>query len=273
MTTFDLINNQPSPHSSIAMVQNTSNNALIVGGSSGVGQAVAALALTHLSNPHVIIVSSNPDRIKATLETLRKPNSSAKVDGIVQDLSNFDSSQADVESMLSAASSKFNGKINHIVWTAGDSGVFARPDDTNLDLAKAATVRLYSPLCLEKLALKHMAVDRRSSITLTSGVTVYRPFKGLGNRIAFAGSLRTGTMAMAVEVALICVNFVILGAIKTLALDEAMPNEEAKNAFAQKTLLKTIGDAEDAAEAYLASIRCAYMTGSRINCEGGSLLV
>ena len=46
-----------------------------------------------------------------------------------------------------------------------------------------------------------------------------------------------------------------------------------KKQLADATLLKCIGSAEEAAEAYLYCMRCAYVTGTRIDVDGGALLV
>lgn len=81
------------------------------------------------------------------------------------------------------------------------------------------------------------------------------------------------TRSLAVDLAPIRSNFVVFGAISTPLLEGFVGgNEEAKKHLASSTLLKEIGGADEAAEAFLYSMRCAYVTGSRIDCEGGSLL-
>ena len=61
------------------MAQNTHNRVLIVGGSSGVGLAVAELALKgHLPNPHVIISSSNKQKLEKAIEDVGTKSAGSK---------------------------------------------------------------------------------------------------------------------------------------------------------------------------------------------------
>lgn len=118
-----------------------------------------------------------------------------------------------------------------------------------------------------------MTDSTSSSITLTSGVLVYRPRPGMGRMIAAAGGIESGTRGLAVDIAPIRVNFIVLGAIQTPLLDEFTGGKpEMLNHFAQSTLAKRVGTSEEAAEAYVFSMRCAYMTGARIDVDGGALL-
>ena len=100
------------------MAQNTHNNVLVVGGSSGIGLATAKLSLTQLPGANVIISSSNKDKLEKAVKDI-KDSVNAKdsiVDYVVGDMSNFDTQHDDVESMLKAAVERFGGKIDHIVW-------------------------------------------------------------------------------------------------------------------------------------------------------------
>ena len=75
---------------------------------------------------------------------------------------------------------------------------------------------------------------------------------------------------LAVDLAPIRANFAVLGLIKTPLLDGF--SSTMIQHFTEKTLLKCVGAAEESAEAYLFCMRCAYVTGSRIDVEGGALL-
>jgi NAD(P)-dependent dehydrogenase (short-subunit alcohol dehydrogenase family) len=262
------------------MAQNTHNNVLVVGGSSGVGLAVAKLALSHLPSSNIIISSSNEIKLKAAVEDIsaaaaKSPtDSSTIIDYIVGDVGNFDSQYNDIEAMLKAATARFGAKIDHIVWTAGN-----RPASTNgaershKDLIEIASPRLFGPLTLEQLASKYMVESKYSSITITSGIRVYKPTRGRGRLAAAAGGIEAGTKGLAVDLAPIRVNFVVLGIIQTPLVDGFVQgNEDLKKQLADATLLKCIGSAEEAAEAYLYCMRCAYVTGTRIDVDGGALL-
>ncbi len=78
---------------------------------------------------------------------------------------------------------------------------------------------------------------------------------------------------MAVELAPIRVNFVVLGAIKTPLLDSMTRGyEQVEKSLADSSLLKSIGTADEAAEAYLYAMRASFTTGTRIDVDGGFLV-
>ena len=259
------------------MAQNTHNNVLVVGGSSGVGLAVAKLALSNLPSSNIIISSSNDGKLKAAVKEISAAaakDSSTIIDYIVGDVSNFDSQYADVEAILKAATDRFAGKIDHIVWTAGNMPASVNSGErSHKDLIEVASPRLFGPMTLEQLAPKYMVESKHSSITITSGIRVYKPTRGRGRLAAAAGGIEAGTKGLAVDLAPIRANFIVLGIIQTPLVDGFVQgNEEVKRQLANATLLKCIGSAEEAAEAYLYCMRCAYVTGTRIDVDGGALL-
>lgn len=157
------------------MALNTRNNVLVIGGSTGIGLATAILSLSQLPGANVIVSSSNKDKLEKAVETL-KAEAAAKnkiIDYVVGDISRFETQRDDVEAILKAATEKFEGKIDHIVWTAaGPSSATTRAEPTSQDALAAATARVYGPLTLCHLAKTYMHDDRRSSITISSGALV-----------------------------------------------------------------------------------------------------
>ena len=95
----------------------------------------------------------------------------------------------------------------------------------------------------------------------------------MGRMIAAAGGLESGTRGLAVDLAPIRVNFIVLRAIDTPLLTAAVGgNTGILDKYAEGTLVKRIGTSDEAAEAYVFCMRCSFMTGSRIDVEGGALL-
>lgn len=79
--------------------------------------------------------------------------------------------------------------------------------------------------------------------------------------------------ALAADLAPIRANSVILGPVQTTLLDGLTKGNQAIiDHLANGTLVKAIAGADEAAEAYLYSMRCAFVTGSKIDCEGGMLI-
>ena len=251
------------------------NNIVIFGGSSGIGLAVARLAIAHLPSPNIILCSSNREKLNGATALVREVEGSrGVVYPIVADLSNSDTQFDNVENVLRQAKSTFEGPIDHIIWTAGGTiGLTQSDKRSNDDLLAVQTVRVFGPLTLLHLAPDYMTESRLSSITITSGVRVYRPTKGRGRATAAAAALDGAVRGLAVDLAPIRVNGVVLGAIHTPLLDRFAPRDsEAAKGLAEQTLLGRIGDADEAAEAYLYSMRCGYATGSMIVVDGGAML-
>ena len=251
------------------------NNVVIFGGSSGIGLAVAKLAITHLPSPNIILCSSNQEKLDNATASVRDVKGELGiVDSIVADLGNSDSQFDNVETVLRQAKSIFEGPIDHIIWTAGGTiGLTQTNKRSNDDFMAIQTVRVFGPLTLLHLAPDYMTKSRLSSVTITSGVRVYRPARGRARATAAAGALDAAVRGLAVDLAPIRVNGVVLGTIHTPLLDRVAPRDsQAAKQFAEQTLVKAVGDADEAAEAYLYSMRCAYVTGSMMVVDGGALL-
>lgn len=157
------------------MALNTKNNVLVVGGSTGIGLETAKLALSHLPGSNVIIASSKKDKLEKAVKEIEASASSDGhiIDYVVADMSNLDTHDDEVEKLLQAATKRFDGKIDHIVWTAGEAlnrEAMAKPSRANA-MAVAST-RLWAPATLAHLAKQYMNDTRRSSITISSGVLV-----------------------------------------------------------------------------------------------------
>ncbi len=257
------------------MAKASHNNIVIFGASSGIGLAVAKLAVSHLPSPNIVLSSSDQAKLEKATASVREINAnSGIVTSIVADLGDTDTQFDAVEDVLRQAKSIFGGPIDHIIWTAGGTLGLSQSDKrSNDDLRVVQTVRVFGPLTLLHLAPDYMTPSRQSSITITSGVRVYRPTKGRARAAAGAAALDGVVRGLAVDLAPIRVNGVVLGPIHTPLLDRFAPRDsEAAKGLAEQTLVKAIGDADEAAEAYLYSMRCGYATGSMIVVDGGALL-
>lgn len=235
------------------------NNAriLVVGGGSGIGFAVARASVAE--GAQVTIASTNRDKLAAASERL------GGVASAVLDLTD--------EAMV-AAYFAASGQFDHIVSTAGDWGKARRGPfaEMNLDDAQALfAVRFWGAA---KLA-KHGAGALRAggSLTLTSGMSAFRPQKGTVMATAMAGSVEHLVYGLAAELAPLRVNGVFPGGVATEifhGLPEAMRlAEEAR--FATQPLPR-IGQPDEVAQAYLYLMKCGYVTGQILQVDGGGLL-
>jgi NAD(P)-dependent dehydrogenase (short-subunit alcohol dehydrogenase family) len=174
---------------------------VIIGGSSGIGFAVAQLALD--DGAQVVIGSSGADHVDGAVKRLGNGASGSAVD--VKD-----------EASVAAFFERI-GSFDHLVYTAGDwspqrgGGAIAK-----LDLVGANatfTVRFWGALSAIKHAQGRISPD--GSITLTDGVIAHRPRKGAVISTAMAGAIEHMTRALAVDLAPLRVNAVCPGLVLT----------------------------------------------------------
>jgi len=228
---------------------------LIVGGGSGIGFAVAKAA--KVEGARIVIASTNSEKLQNAATRL------GNAETAVLDVTN--------ESAV-AAFFAGSGDFDHVITTAGDWGKARRGPLAEIDFDQARAlfgVRFWGAATLAKHGAKR--VRHGGSITLTSGMSAFRPQKGSAMATAMAGSVEHLTYGLAVELAPIRVNAVFPGGVATeifAGLPEAMrATEEARF---RTNLLPRIGQPDEVAEAYLYLMKCSYVTGQIIKVDGGS---
>jgi NAD(P)-dependent dehydrogenase (short-subunit alcohol dehydrogenase family) len=235
----------------------TGEKVVVIGGSSGMGLATARAAAQ--AGAAVTIASSDKGRLDAALAGL--PEGCA---GVVADTRSEDAIAALFEHV---------GRLDHLVYTAGDS-VAPRPlVDADLgDARQKLDVRFWGSVA----AIKHAAprMGPRGSISVTSGTVGVRPVPGFALGAAGVGAIEGLARGLAVELAPIRVNVVRAGAVRTPMWDRI--SEEQREgmfaAMAKRTLTGAIGEAEQIAATHLYLMQNGFVTGTVITVDGGSLL-
>lgn len=227
---------------------------LVIGGSSGIGFAVARAALGE--GARVTIASSSEAKLSGALDRLGDGESA------VLDVTD----EAGVEAFFASS-----GPFDHIIFTAADWGPVELTEfsQTNLEeAAKLFEVRFWGALAVVKHGAK--CVPSGGSITLTNGMAAHRPDKGMATAAAMAGAVEHLVLGLAVELAPIRVNAVCPGAIHTEAFDDVPPEfRKFQEARLAGQLLPRVGQPDEAAEAYLYLMRGSYTTGQVLRVEGG----
>jgi NAD(P)-dependent dehydrogenase (short-subunit alcohol dehydrogenase family) len=233
---------------------------VIVGGSSGIGFAVAEAVLAE--HGKVIVASSKPANVAAAVQRL-----SAGATGLVVDVTD--------EKSVEAAFGQLS-QVDHLVFTAGDWSAARRNSlaDMNLEHGSAIfAVRFWGAIASVKHA--HKALTPGGSITLTNGMIAHRPARDSALTTAMAGAIEHLTCALAVELAPIRVNAVCPGPIRTEVWN-GIPEDRREERFQQMTMrqpLARIGEPKEVAEAYLYLMRAGYTTGQILRVDGGSSVV
>ena len=227
---------------------------LVIGGSSGIGFAVAKAVLEE--GGKVTIASSSSDRLRDAVERLGG-GEAAQLD--VAD-------EGAVQSFFAGS-----GTFDHIVFTAADWAEVKHSSFAELDLAAAKglfEVRFWGALAVAKHGARRLKAG--GSLTLSNGMAAHRPQKGMPEASAMAGAVEHLVMGLAVELAPIRVNGVCPGAIVTEAWDEVPPEfRKFQEARLAGQLIPRAGTPEEAAEAYLYLMRGTYTTGQILRVEGG----
>ncbi|HTP78262.1 MAG TPA: SDR family oxidoreductase [Rhizomicrobium sp.] len=236
-----------------------SKRIVIIGGSSGIGFAIAENAESEGAN--VVVASSNPAKVEAAVKSL-----SGRATGFTIDVT----SEASVETVFSKI-----GRFDHLVTTAGDWKAKRGPvPDMDLDAAKwNFAVRFWGALAAVKHA--HKFIDPNGSITLTDGMVAHRPSKGSAVATAMAGAVEHLTRGLAVDLAPVRVNCVCPGLIRT-GVWESIPEDRRAEQFERMTKrqpLSRVGEPSEAAEAYLYLMRGGYTTGQVLHVDGGLSVV
>ncbi|HEU0231332.1 MAG TPA: SDR family oxidoreductase [Burkholderiaceae bacterium] len=229
---------------------------VVIGGSSGMGYAVAQGALTE--GARVVIGSSNQAKVDAATQRLGAGASGAVLD--VRD-------EASVAAFFDALEA-----FDHLVFTAGDQAPHVPAPLSELDIAAAGEglkVRFWGALMAIKHAQPHLSAH--GSITLTDGLLAHMPRKGVPLATAFAGATEHLVRSLALDLAPLRVNSVCPGPVLTERL--APWPAEVINQMTERQPLPRAADPAEVAQAYLYLMRGGYTTGQVLIVDGGRMLV
>ena len=231
---------------------------VIVGGSSGIGLAIAEKAASQ--GAEVIIVSSNQERVQEAAKSIGGGAQGQAVDV---------SDEKAVESFFTKI-----GAFDHLVFTAGDSLQLHELADTDLKQARRAfELRYWSALATVKYGTPQ--IRKGGSIVLTTGVAGQRPQSGWVIAASVCGTIEALTRALAIELAPIRVNAVCPGVVRT-NLWQNMSSAEREQLFesvGKRLPVGRVGEAHDLAQAYLFLMKEGFSTGQTVVVDGGTVLV
>ncbi len=234
---------------------------VIIGGSSGIGFAIARGALE--AGARVVIASSRRASVEAALTKL----TSAKASGTTIDVADESSVSAFFDGV---------GAFDHLAYTAGDWTAAGSGPIGDLDLAAANAIfriRFWGALACVKHALKRL--DGAGSITLTDGIVAHRPQKFQALSSAMTGAIEHLAQALAVDLAPVRVNAVCPGMVATEVWDR-LPPAQREERLVRRTARQPLprpGAPAEVAEAYLHLMRASFTTGQVLRVDGGLSLI
>lgn len=227
-------------------------NVVVVGGSSGIGLATAALAKSEGAS--VIIASRSAERLRAAADKIGARGIEADV-----------TSDASVEALF-----KTCGKVDHVVVTAAQ----LRAGPFKTQSMEDARVTMESKFWGAWRIARCAEIAPGGSLTLVSGFLSVRPRPATAIVGAANGALEALTRSLALELAPVRVNAVSPGVIDT-PIRAAMP-EEARRKMLEQTAaalpVRRVGTGEDIARQILAFMVIGFATGSIVYLDGGATI-
>lgn len=231
---------------------------IVVGGSSGIGLAVAQQ--TAAQGAEVVIASSNPQRVQEAVSIL-----GGKAQGHPLDISDEPAVRSFFEKL---------GRFDHLVFTAGDSLHLGELATADLQKARRAfDLRYWGSLAAVKYGSP--LIRTGGSIVLTTGIAGARPRAGWAFGASVCGAMESLTRALAVELKPIRVNAVSPGFVRT-NLWSNMPEQQRESMYesvGKSLLVGRVGEADDIAQAYLFLMQEGFSSGQILVVDGGALLV
>lgn len=229
---------------------------VIVGGSSGIGKAIAQRALQEGAS--VVIAGRSQDKLDAAKILLG---------GLVETIA-FDSGDPQAAADVYAGI----GPIDHFVSTAA-SLTYASIASIDLYAVEAMiSTKIRGPLLAARFAADK--IREGGSMTFLTGLAAYRPTPGTVAVATVNAALEGMVKALAVELAPLRVNGLSPGVTETPGWD-FMPGQDREKLFAElRTSLpaRRIGAPEDIAAAALLLMTNPFITGTVLDVDGGGRL-
>lgn len=226
---------------------------LVIGGSSGIGRAVAGAAAAQ--GAEVIVGSRDPDRAADSLAGIRVVTIDATDDLSV------------------GRAFEQTGAVDHLVCTAASgfpAGLFRASADEVRALMESKFWGQYR--CARAAA---PLFEQRGSITLTSGIRSRRPTRGTEAFSAVNAAVEGMARALAVELAPVRVNAIAPGTVETPVFDFMPPDtrEQRLRAAGAQTTVGRVGQPAELADVYLMCMTNGFLSGAVIDVDGGALLI
>ncbi|MGW2425856.1 SDR family oxidoreductase [Streptomyces sp. NPDC001709] len=231
-------------------------DAIIIGGGSGMGLALARTLLAE--NMNVTIVGRSADRLATARSELERPGH-GKISTIAADMGR----EEDVAELFAQVE-----RVEHVAVTAADAtGVYGRTTDVATATARAI---VETKLLGAWLVGKHAAGRVTGSITYTSGINAYRPNGSNTIMAAANGALASLAYGLAIELAPVRVNVISPGWVDTPIWDQlGMDKQAAFAELAARLPARRVGTPDDIAQAFLSVIHNGFITGTVLHVDGG----
>jgi len=240
--------------------------ALITGGDSGIGAAIAILFAQHGADISIVYLSEQEDAQEVKAKVEKYGRKCLLLPGNVRDESFCKKA---IENTI-----KEFGKLDILVNNAATQTEQKSVEDISTDqLKETFETNIFSQFWMSKYALKH--IKEGSSIINTTSVTAYRGSPSLIDYSSTKGAILTFTRSLAHSLIDkgIRVNAVAPGPIWTPLIVGSFDAEKVKT-FGSDVPMKRAGEPAEVATCYLflASEDASYITGQVLHPNGGEIV-
>lgn len=227
---------------------------VVIGGTSGIGQAIAVQASA--AGARVTVASRSRQRVDKTVALLG-PSAS----GNVVDLTDATSTLKFFQEV---------GEIDHLILSGSQLSAGAFRTSPVGDAQASMNSKFWGPYS----AVKAANLAATGSIVLFSGLASRKPGMGKPIMTAINAAVEALGKALAVELAPVRVNIVSPGVIDTplWAVPEEKRAEFLKSMTGRQSVSRA-GRPEEIASVVMTILTSTYMTGAVIDVDGGGLLV
>lgn len=230
---------------------------LVVGGTSGIGLAIAAAVAERGATP--IVASRRAASVATALAALP-----SGVEGATVDLTD----EASVAALVQQ-----HAPFDHVAFTAGEPLELVPLRDLTADIVRSFfDTRFLGAIAVVRAAAPLLRPG--GSITLTSGTAADRPGAGWALGASVCGAMNALTRALAVELAPVRVNAVAPGVVRS-PLWSGMSEQDRGAMYgdvAAAVPLGRVAEVEDVALAYVYAMEQVHGTGIVITVDGGTVL-
>ncbi|MCM3160943.1 SDR family oxidoreductase [Metabacillus litoralis] len=264
----DMMNPQPKFDDTSYTGSGKLNNkvAIITGGDSGIGRAVAVFFAKEGANVVISYLNEQKDAEETQKHVEAQGQKCLLVAGDIGD-------ESVCQQIVSKTMDTF-GQLDIVVNNAAEQHPQNSIEDiTSEQLERTFKTNIFSFFYLTKAALPHL--KKGSAIVNTSSVTAYAGNEQLLDYSATKGAITTFTRSLALSLAGkgIRVNGVAPGPIWTPLIPSTFPADQVAT-FGSNVPMKRPGQPEELAPAYvfLASDDSSYMSGQMIHVNGGKIV-
>jgi NAD(P)-dependent dehydrogenase (short-subunit alcohol dehydrogenase family) len=240
--------------------------AIITGGDSGIGRAIAIAFAKEGADVCISYLSEHKDAEETKRQVEQEGRKALLIAGDIGDPEHC--------KMIVRKTAEDLGRMDCLINNAAEQHPQKQPEDiSDEQLEKTFRTNIFSMFYLVKAALKHM--KEGSTIINTTSITAYKGHEMLLDYSSTKGAIVTFTRSLSQMVIGrgIRVNAVAPGPIWTPLIPSTFPEEKVET-FGKSVPMKRAGQPEELAPTYvfLASDDSSYISGQIIHVNGGEIV-